>query len=279
MKQNVSRSAYKVNNLDAGMTPLVSVIVPILAADRDAARQLIARIPVDLRVEIIVAEAGTELGLESLSQGRPDVTVVHTRQGRGRQMNAAAGLARGEWLLFLHADSQLPSDWLDLFEASVRPEHGTGSGPGPRDPGPGDIVGGWFQFALDDPAWQARLIERAVAWRVRLLRLPYGDQGLFVQRRTFAALGGYRDIELMEDVDFVRRMINAGAVVELPRAIIDVGATMAARWLVPSQYAEHHAACSVLLRRPTEGIGEVVLVLGPVSPRSTVHGPRRTVNR
>ena len=209
------------------MTPLVSVIIPILAADRDAARQLIARIPLDLHVETVVAEAGTELGLESLSQGRPDVTVVHTQQGRGRQMNAAAGLARGEWLLFLHADSQLPPDWLNLLEASVRrQEHGTGSGPGPPDPGPSNIVGGWFRFALDDPAWQARLIERAVAWRVRLLRLPYGDQGLFVQRRTFAALGGYRDIELMEDVDFVRRMIKTGAVVELPRALM----TSARRW-------------------------------------------------
>ena len=225
MKQNVSRSAYKVNNLYAGMTPLVSVIVPILAADRDAARQLIARIPVDLRVETIVAEAGTDFGLESLSQGRPGVTVVHTLQGRGRQMNMAAGLARGEWLLFLHADSQLPSGWLDLFETSIR-EHGTGWGPRPRDPRPGDIVGGWFQFALDDAAWQARLIEQAVAWRVRLLQLPYGDQGLFVQRRTFATLGGYRDIELMEDVDFVRRMMNAGTVIELPYALI----TSARRW-------------------------------------------------
>jgi rSAM/selenodomain-associated transferase 2 len=208
------------------MTPLVSVIIPILATDRDAARQLIARIPVDLQVETIVAEAGTELGLESLSQGRPDVTVVHTQQGRGRQMNAAAGLARGEWLLFLHADSQPPSDWLNLFEGSVQPfERGTKSNPESRIPNP-EVVGGWFQFALDDPAWQARLIEQAVAWRVRLLRLPYGDQGLFVQRRTFAALGGYRDIELMEDVDFVRRMINAGAVVELPCALI----TSARRW-------------------------------------------------
>ena len=208
------------------MTPLVSVIVPILAADRDTARQLIARIPVDLQVETIVAEAGTELGLESLSQGRPDVTVVHTQQGRGRQMNAAAGLARGEWLLFLHADSQLPSDWLNLFEGSVQPlERGTKSNPESPIPNP-EVIGGWFQFALDDPAWQARLIERAVAWRVRLLRLPYGDQGLFVQRRTFAALGGYRDIELMEDVDFVRRMGNAGAMIELPCALI----TSARRW-------------------------------------------------
>ena len=101
------------------MTPLVSVIVPILAADRGNARQLIARIPVDLQVETIVAEAGSELGLESLSQGRPDVTVVHTRQGRGRQMNAAAGLARGEWLLFLHADSRLPKGWQEAITSAV----------------------------------------------------------------------------------------------------------------------------------------------------------------
>lgn len=188
---------------------MVSVVIPILA-DRNTARQLIARIPADVRAEIIIAEAGSEPGLEMLSHGRPDVTVLHTQQGRGRQMNAGAGLARGEWLLFLHADSQLPSDWLDLFQSHyVR-----------------DAVGGWFQFALDDPAWQARTLERAVAWRVRLLRLPYGDQGLFVRRSTFAALGGYRDIELMEDVDFVRRLVAAGQVVEMPSAIV----TSSRRW-------------------------------------------------
>jgi rSAM/selenodomain-associated transferase 2 len=191
------------------MTPLVSVIVPLLA-DGDAARQLIPQIPVDFRVEIIVAESGTESGLESLSRSRPDITVIHTQQGRGRQMNAAAGLARGEWLLFLHADSQLPSGWLDLFQSTYVQE----------------VVGGWFQFALDDPAWQARLIERGVAWRVRFFKLPYGDQGLFVRRRTFAALGGYHEIALMEDVEFVRRLVNAGPVVEIPRTI----RTSARRW-------------------------------------------------
>lgn len=191
------------------MTPLVSVIVPILA-DREAAPRLLAQIGVDLRVEIIVAEAGNEPGIESLSQGRPDVALVHARRGRGVQMNAAAGLARGEWLLFLHADSTLPKDWLNLFEAHTINR----------------VVGGWFQFALDDPAWQARLIEWAVAWRVRLLRLPYGDQGLFVRRRTFAAMGGYREMPLMEDVEFVRRLVRAGPVVEVPRPIT----TSARRW-------------------------------------------------
>ena len=207
------------------MTPLVSVVVPVLA-DRDAARQLIAQIPVDLRVEIIVAEAGNEPGLESLSQGRPDIKLIRSGRGRGGQMNAAAGLARGEWLFFVHADSQLPSGWLDLFQGmAAEPQQRTKSGPGSPIPAPG-VVGGWFRFALDDPAWQARLIERAVAWRVRTFRLPYGDQGLFVRRQTFAALGGYRDIALMEDVEFVRRLTAQGRVVELPRAIT----TSARRW-------------------------------------------------
>jgi rSAM/selenodomain-associated transferase 2 len=190
------------------MNPLVSVVVPVLA-DLDATRELIAGIPVDLRAEIIIAAAGTEPG-DSLRQGRPDVTVLHTRQGRGRQMNAGAGLARGEWLLFLHADSRLPPDWLDLFQSPyVR-----------------GAVGGWFRFALDDQAWQARMLERAVAWRVRLFRLPYGDQGLFVRRRTFGELGGYRDLELMEDVEFVGRLVKAGPVIEFPQPLV----TSARRW-------------------------------------------------
>jgi rSAM/selenodomain-associated transferase 2 len=207
------------------MTPLVSLIVPVLA-DREAARQLIARIQPDSRVEIIVAEAGAEPGLESLSQGRPDIQLIHARQGRGAQMNAAAGLARGAWLLFLHADSQLPAGWLDHFEAITGADSRSQAlNPESRLPN-GVVVGGWFQFALDDRAWQARLIERAVKWRIRLLTLPYGDQGIFVRRRTFAALGGYRDIGLMEDVEFVRRLINAGRVVELPLPLV----TSARRW-------------------------------------------------
>jgi rSAM/selenodomain-associated transferase 2 len=191
------------------MTPLVSVVVPVLA-DRDAVRQLMAQIPVDLRAEIIIVMAGSDPGLESLSPGRSDMTVIQAQRGRGRQMNAGAALARGEWLLFLHADSHLPSNWLDLFHSIYEPE----------------VVGGWFRFALDDTAWQARLVERAVAWRVRMFRLPYGDQGLFVRRHTFAALGGYRDIPLMEDVEFVRRLVRQGRVRELPQAIT----TSARRW-------------------------------------------------
>ena len=69
-------------------------------------------------------------------------------------------------------------------------------------------------------------VERAVALRVRLFRLPYGDQGFFVRREIFESIGGYRELPLMEDVDFIRRLVAAGPVVELPRTLL----TSARRW-------------------------------------------------
>jgi rSAM/selenodomain-associated transferase 2 len=124
-------------------------------------------------------------------------------------MNAGAASASGEWLLFLHADSRLPPGWIDHLRRV-----------------PGDAVGGWFRFALDDAAWQARVIERGVAWRVRLFRLPYGDQGLFVRPNAFRALGGFHELPLMEDVEFVRRLKRAGRLFQLPVPLV----TSARRW-------------------------------------------------
>jgi hypothetical protein len=124
-------------------------------------------------------------------------------------MNAGAAAVTGHWLLFLHADSRLPEGWLEALQAA-----------------PGPAIGGWFRFALEDDAWQARVIERGVALRVRVLRLPYGDQGIFVRASVFRALHGFRDVPLLEDVEFVRRLVRTGPVYELPVAL----ATSSRRW-------------------------------------------------
>ena len=187
---------------------LISIIIPVLA-DAPALQRLLRGLPPDARVEVVVVDGGGDPRVDEAASNRPDIRVIRTSAGRGRQMNAGARAARGTWLLFLHADSLLPARWLDVFERAV-----------------GGARGGWFQFALDHPARQARLIEWGVRWRVRLFGLPYGDQGLFAHRDAFAALGGYREIPLMEDVDFVRRLRALGPLVEIPVPLT----TSARRW-------------------------------------------------
>lgn len=126
-------------------------------------------------------------------------------------MNAGAAVARGEWFVFLHADSRLPLDWQRTIERAA------------ADP---RIVGGSFRFALASRDWRARLIECGVRLRVRLFELPYGDQALFVRRDVFHALGGYADLPLMEDVDLVRRLRRAGPLLHSEQPVT----TSARRW-------------------------------------------------
>jgi rSAM/selenodomain-associated transferase 2 len=185
------------------------MVVPVLD-DFEAAATLLAPVGPDPRLEIVLADGGTDARLDALAGTRPDTTIVRTQKCRARQMNAGAAAASGEWLWFVHADSRLPGGWLGGFEAL-----------------PPTIAGGWFTFALDAPAWQARLIESGVRWRVRMLTLPYGDQGIFVRRAVFRQLGGFAELPLMEDVEFVRRLRHCGQLAEIPLPLT----TSARRWL------------------------------------------------
>lgn len=215
------------------MPLLLTVVMPVLD-DSQAAGRLLGQLPVAPELEIVVVDGGHDRDLKRLVDARPNAQLRRTTPGRARQMNAGAADATGEWLLFLHADSILPPEWLHAFAQLDE-----------------KVVGGWFRFALDDPAWQARVIERLVAARVRGLRLPYGDQGLFARRRVFQSMGGFRDMPLLEDVDFVRRLVHAGRVVELPMAL----RTSSRRWRREGW-----------LRRSARNVAIVVLYFAGVSP-------------
>ena len=164
----------------------------------------------------------------AIEASRPDVVWVHGPPGRGVQLNAGAGRAEGRWLWFVHADSTLPANFPAIFRQIDA--GGTGAGAvaaaDPEAAGDGGVVGGSFRFALDSNAWQARVWERAVALRVALFGLPYGDQGLFVRREVFERMGGFRPIPLMEDVEFVGRMKREGRILHLKIQIV----TSARRW-------------------------------------------------
>lgn len=118
-------------------------------------------------------------------------TVVVGERGRGQQLRRGAEIATGDWLLFLHADTVLEEGWIDEARQFIA-ENGEKSAV--------------FSFALDDPNPWARMIEKGVALRCRLLALPYGDQGLLISRTLYDSIGGYKPIALFEDVDIIRRL-------------------------------------------------------------------------
>jgi rSAM/selenodomain-associated transferase 2 len=218
------------------VVPTISVIVPVLDEVRSLEAAL-ASLGHQARVEIIVVNGGERTpAMAALERAAPHVSWLMSPPGRGRQMNLGARRARGDWLLFLHADTRLPAGWVDELERAGRQA---------------GVVGGSFRFRLDADRWWARAIERGVAARVRWLGLPYGDQALFVRRETFVALGGYREMPLMEDVDFVRRMRRAGRLhhSRLPAV------TAARRWEADGW-----------IRRSVENVILLLLFLAGVSP-------------
>ncbi|MGE0815321.1 MAG: TIGR04283 family arsenosugar biosynthesis glycosyltransferase [Vicinamibacterales bacterium] len=196
-----------------GPSPLVSVVIPV-RGDAGPLGRLLAQLTATPEVEVIVsaaADAGTGAATGPLHAARPDVRWVEGPAGRGTQLNRGAAGASGAWLWFVHADSVVPPGWLEAFrtldaEAAV--------------------AGGSFRFRLDSPAWQARLLERGVALRVRLFDLPYGDQGIFARRAVFQSIGGFLPIPLMEDVEFIRRLKRHGRLAHLTLGLT----TSARRW-------------------------------------------------
>ncbi len=217
----------------------VSIVIPVLrdSVQLDGLLASLARQTDDAAVEIIVANGDADDGAVAGVQARhAAVRWVASLPGRGLQMNAGAAVASGRWLLFLHADTRLDHRWLDALRQAE--SHGA--------------VGGAFRFTLDSPRRVARVIERGVAWRTRWLGLPYGDQGLFVRRDAFTALGGYRPYPLMEDIDLVRRLRRHGPLHLSPLPI----RTSARRWERDGWG-----------RRSLRNLTLVALYFGGVSPR------------
>lgn len=190
-----------------GSRPLVSIVVPVLRDTRELAGLLdvLQHGRCHPGVEVVVVNGdAADRSLDSLRRRAATVRWIDSEPGRGRQMNAGARASSGRWLLFLHADARLGGGWLAaLREADERP----------------DVAGGAFRLTLASPHWAARIIERGVAIRTRWLRLPYGDQAIFVRRELFEALGGYRPLGLMEDVDFMGRLRRRGRVRFPPVAV------------------------------------------------------------
>jgi len=167
---------------------------------------------------IIVADGGSTDATRHLAAAA-GATVVDAPRGRGSQLAAGTAAATTPWLLVIHADTRPGPGWQAAAAGFMADPANAGHA-------------AYFRFALDDASSQARRLECAVAWRCRVLGLPYGDQGLLVRRDTLARLGGFRPIPIMEDVDLVRR-IGRRRLVALDAAFV----TSAARWRAEGWWA------------------------------------------
>ena len=173
---------------------MISVIIPVLN-EAKILDQSLARLTHQLKGhELIIVDGGStdETPLIAKRYGQ----VISSERGRARQSNAGAAAARGDILLFLHADVWLDSGAIEGVETAILAGY----------------VGGAFKQRIEGDRPLYRLIERAANFRAKRLKIFYGDGGIFVRRTHFNRISGFPDIPIMEEVEFSRKLRQHGEV-------------------------------------------------------------------
>ena len=173
---------------------LLSVVIPTLNAASTLAATLdsLESQLIGVDHEVIIADGASSDASRAISEEK-GARLISVARGRGAQLAAGGDAARGDWLLFLHADTVLDESWRMEAAAFMASAGNTQRA-------------GVFRLRFDDRARAARRLETIAAWRSQVLGLPYGDQGLLIARGFYDSIGGFRPLPLMEDVDIARRI-------------------------------------------------------------------------
>ena len=173
---------------------MISLVIPV-REEREGWWRNFAAVAADF--EIVVADGG---GAAPPPAGFPARVLPLPGTTRGARLDAGARAASGDVLFFLHADSRPPDDARDLIEAAVSD----------------GATAGCFRLAYRDATAMMRSIAFGANLRTRWLRLPFGDQGIFSTRDSYVAAGGFRDLPVCDDLDFVRRLRRRPGFAVLP---------------------------------------------------------------
>jgi rSAM/selenodomain-associated transferase 2 len=184
----------------------ISIIIPVFN-ESAIIESTLQRIRHDSDVELIVVDGGSQDKTVELVQSL-GVKVINSPQGRANQMNFASAHARGEILLFLHGDTYLPKGYQNLIKQTLSQPN---------------TLAGAFLLGIDGEGFSFRIVERLVNWRSRFLSLPYGDQGIFLKTSVFREMGGFANLPIMEDFEFIQRLKKRGKIRMVPAQVLTSG--------------------------------------------------------
>lgn len=173
---------------------MISVVIPTLNAEAGLVRTLTSLLEATMRGlvrDVVIADGGSTDLTRDIAEDA-GCEFVEGKGTRGRLLDDGARRARGPWLLFLHPGTALEPGWDSEAWSFIR--------------GGGDRRAATFRFALTERGWAARRTEFAYRLRNRVFSLPYGNQGLLVSKALYEAVGGFRDLTALEDVDFAARL-------------------------------------------------------------------------
>ena len=159
------------------------------------------------QVEVIITDGGSTDNTVEIAQ-KAGAKVIPSSPGRANQLNTGAAQATGDIYLFLHADTQLPNDWQTQIESTLAQPN---------------TIAGAFQLKINSPQRGIALVEWGVQIRSRFFHLPYGDQGIFLKAATFQQLGGFPDLAIMEDYQFIQQLKQHGKISISPTYVITSG--------------------------------------------------------
>jgi len=173
---------------------MISVIIPAYNEERALPATLhhLLRLPGEF--EVLLVDGGSDDRTVDVASNLAGVTVLRAPKGRAVQMNAGAAVARGEWLLFLHADTLLPAEALVRLNGLE------------EDPA---VEAGGFLHRFSGSDWRLRMISWLDNFRCVRSRIIYGDQAMFVRKGLFERLGGFPEVAILEDVAFCEKLVQA----------------------------------------------------------------------
>jgi len=169
----------------------ISIIIPTINEANNLPFLLSDLSSIQKEVEIIIVDCGSEDKTIDIANIYGAKVCISKERNRGLQLNIGAKNSKGEWLIFLHADTRLTHDWFKKINSFLKGNKNS-------------IY--YFEFKINHKKINYRVLEILVNFRSKFFKQPYGDQGLIIHRTTYFKNNGFRKMPLMEDVDFLRRL-------------------------------------------------------------------------